>query len=193
MFFLAWWAFWVAFFCFFLLLGLLSYHWSTSGVVLFYFWLRNFTGALFSSTVVPIGACCFCIARANCFLAPVSISQSRHSCEALGFSQFWALWVWSVFFFLVFRLPECVGVLFDWEFAFVLWLFAFLHRFHVLSPRASSGFVHRALLRSFGVFLVQSILWLFLHILLVVVHRFIVIFEWVFFSALKLHLVLLWA
>ena len=177
----------------FLLLGLLGYHWSASGVVLFYFWLRNSAGALFSSTVAPIGACCICISRTNFFLAPVTASQSRHSCEALGFAQFWALWVWSVFFFLVFRLLECVGVLFDWEFAFILWLFHFLHRFHVLSPRASSGFVYRALLRSFGVLLVQSILWLLLCILLVVVHLFIVIFGWLLFSSFKFRLVLLWA
>ena len=158
MFFLAWWAFWVGFFCCFLLLGLLSIHWSAFGVVLFCFWLRNSTGALFSSTVAPIGTCCFCLAHANCFLAPVSALQSRHSCKVFEFLHFWALWVWSVFFFLIFRLPECFGVLFDWEFSFFLWLFSFIYRFHVLSPRASSGFVYRALLGSFDVSFIQSTL-----------------------------------
>ena len=192
MIFLAWLAFWAGFFCYFLLLGVLSLHWSTSGVVISCFWLRNSTGALFSPTVAPIGTCCFCLARANCFLAPVVALQSCHSYKVFEFAQFWALWVWSVLSFLIFRLPECVGVLFDWEFASVLWLFAFIYRFHVLSPRASSGFVYRALLGSFGVSFVQSTLWLLLRILLVVVHCFVAIFGWLLIPSFKFRLVFLW-
>ena len=110
---LAWSALWV---CFSVFLDFVwpCHHWSVSGLLFFIFPIVNSTSTLFSLTVAPIGAGCLCITRANSILALISASQSRQSCEVLGFSVFWAFWDWSVTLALFFRLLECSGALFDW-------------------------------------------------------------------------------
>ena len=70
-----------------------------------------------------------------------------------------------------------------------LWVFAFFYRFHISSPRASSGFVCRAFLRCFDLFVVQSTLYLLPYTCLVVVNHFVALFGWLALSSLEFRFV----